>query len=209
MTQVIAGSRERVSRVQRRRFAHRRDQLASSALQTLAELGYARTSLRDIADHSEFSHGVLHYYFTDKIDLITAAVRMFKQDCVHRYDDIVDNATSADELRVEFAAAMARTLRTEAPEHRLWYDIRNQSLFEGAFRDDVLELDAGIEAMIWRVVSRHAELDGVSVHVERPVAYAMFDGLFHQSLLRFVSGDEGAVGDLEDRACALLETTTA
>ncbi|NYK22901.1 TetR/AcrR family transcriptional regulator, partial [Salmonella enterica subsp. enterica serovar Typhimurium] len=38
----------------------RRDQLAESALVTLGKLGYAKTSLRDIAQHSPFSHGVLH-----------------------------------------------------------------------------------------------------------------------------------------------------
>ena len=51
------------SRRQVDKFAARRTQLADAALQTLAELGYARTSLREIAQNSEFSHGVLHYYF--------------------------------------------------------------------------------------------------------------------------------------------------
>ena len=60
-----------VVRPRDRKSALRRDQLAESALQTLGELGYARTSLRDIAANSEFSHGVVHYYFTDKTELIT------------------------------------------------------------------------------------------------------------------------------------------
>ena len=45
------------------KFDERRDELAESALKTLGELGYARTSLREIAQNSEFSHGVVHYYF--------------------------------------------------------------------------------------------------------------------------------------------------
>ncbi|WP_278257968.1 TetR family transcriptional regulator [Nocardioides convexus] len=45
----------------------RRRALAESALRTLGELGYARSSLREIANNSEFSHGVVHYYFTDKV----------------------------------------------------------------------------------------------------------------------------------------------
>ena len=49
----------------------RRDQLAESALVTLGELGYAKTSLREIAQNSPFSHGVVHYYFDNKIELIT------------------------------------------------------------------------------------------------------------------------------------------
>ena len=49
----------------------------------------------------------------------------------------------------------------DAPMHRLWYDLRSQALFEASFRDDVLEIDATLEQMIWQVVSRYAELRGV------------------------------------------------
>src|SRR5580704_3708777 len=47
----IETNRERVSRRQVDKFAERRAQLADAALQTLAELGYARTSLREIAQN--------------------------------------------------------------------------------------------------------------------------------------------------------------
>ena len=154
-------NRERISRRQVDKFAERRAQLADAALQTLAELGYARTSLREIAQNSQFSHGVLHYYFSDKEDLITHCVRQYEAACVTRYDEIVATATSAEELKREFSAAMAQTLRTDAPMHRLWYDLRNQSLFEESFRADVLEIDQRREEMIWRVISRYAEFAGI------------------------------------------------
>src|SRR6195256_5465391 len=80
------------------KFAERRAELGEAALQTLAELGYARTSLREIAQNSEFSHGVLHYYFTDKVDLILCSVRQYKARCVKRYDEVTTTATSFDEL---------------------------------------------------------------------------------------------------------------
>ena len=84
------------------RFDERRDQLAESALLTLGELGYARASLREIAANSPFSHGVVHYYFNDKIELIVYCVRYYKQTCVHRYDGVVAEATSPDDLVVRF-----------------------------------------------------------------------------------------------------------
>ena len=111
------------------RFAERRRELADAAIQTLSELGYARTSLREIAQNSAFSHGVLHYYFADKVDLITYCVRQYKAECVKRYDAIVATATAADELCAGFGAAMAGTLRDDAALHRLWYDLRNQAQF--------------------------------------------------------------------------------
>ena len=80
------------------KVAQRRSELAAAALKTLSELGYARTSLRDIAANSEFSHGVLHYYFRDKVDLITHCVREYKAQCVTRYDQVVATSSSASEL---------------------------------------------------------------------------------------------------------------
>ena len=88
----VETSRERISRRQVDKFAERRAQLADAALQTLAELGYARTSLREIAQNSQFSHGVLHYYFSDKQDLLTHCVRQYEAACVTRYDEIVATA---------------------------------------------------------------------------------------------------------------------
>ena len=107
VTELAESPRERISRRQIDKFAERRAQLASAALQTIPQLGYARTSLREIAQNSEFSHGVLHYYFSDKEELLTACVQQYEAACVTRYDEIVAAARSAEELRREFSAAMA------------------------------------------------------------------------------------------------------
>jgi AcrR family transcriptional regulator len=187
---------ERVSRRMVDKFAARRDELAAAALQTLSELGYARTSLREIAQNSEFSHGVLHYYFTDKADLITHCVRQYKAGCVTRYDDLVAAAGDADGLAAAFGAAMAASMRDDGPMHRLWYDLRNQSMFEDWFRADAREIDASLEAMIWRVVSRYAELAGAPPGVDAATAYALLDGLFQQALHQHLTGGGPAADGL-------------
>lgn len=198
MTQQVAkpGRQKAPRRPPADKFNERRAQLANSVLKTLSELGYARTSLREIAQNSEFSHGVLHYYFTDKVDLITFGVKRYKLECATRYDGLVDAATSADQLRTGFAAAMAETLADEPHMHRLWYDLRNQSLFEDSFRADALEIDERLEAMIWRVVSRYADLLGRPCEVSSRQAYAMFDGGFQWALLRQIAGHADAVPHL-------------
>lgn len=196
---------ERISRRQVDKFAERRAQLAASALQTLSELGYARTSLREIAQNSDFSHGVLHYYFRDKSELIIHCVRLYKAECVTRYDLIMAGSSRPAELAEGFGAAMAATLRDEAQMHRLWYDMRSQSLFEASFRADVLELDHGLQQMIWRIVTRYAELSELAPAVSPEVAYALFDGLFQQGLLRHLSGDEAAAGQLRSTVVRVLD----
>ena len=209
MTEVEDRKRERIARRQVDKFAERRDQLAAAALQTLAELGYANTSLRDIAQNSAFSHGVLHYYFADKFELITYCVRQYKAECVKRYDSIVATATAQEELRAGFGAAMADTLRDDAAMHRLWYDLRNQSLFEEKFRADVADIDRSLERMIWRIVSRYAELSGDDLAVTPALAYALLDGVFQHALLRHLGGDATAAEDLRKHVQQVLPTLLA
>jgi AcrR family transcriptional regulator len=209
VTEIAERNRERVARRQVDKFAERRAELAAAALQTLAELGYARTSLRDIAQNSKFSHGVLHYYFSDKIELITYCVRQYKAECVTRYDNIVATASSPEGLRREFGAVMAGALRDDAQLHRLWYDLRNQSLFDESFRSDVGEIDRSLERMIWRIVSKHSDLAGVPPAVSSSVAYAMFDGLFQHALIRHLGGSETAADDLQAYTGRMLESLLA
>jgi AcrR family transcriptional regulator len=186
------------------KVAQRRSELAAAALKTLSEVGYARTSLRDIAANSEFSHGVLHYYFRDKVDLITHCVREYKAQCVTRYDQVVATAVTPAELAEGFLQKLAETLVNEATLHRLWYDLRGQSMFEPSFRADVAAIDLSLERMIWRVVSRYAELTGTEPQITPTAMYALFDGLFQQALLRQLAGDEAAATDLQAAVAGVL-----
>jgi AcrR family transcriptional regulator len=209
LTEVEGDKRQRIARRQVDKFGERRDQLAAAALRTLAEQGYANTSLRDIAQRSEFSHGILHYYFADKFELITYCVRQYKAGCVRRYDSIVATAVTADELRTDFGAAMAATLRADATLHRLWYDLRNQSLFEERFRTDVAEIDQSLERMIWRIVTKYAELAGKPPAVTPAVAYALADGLFQRAMIEHLSGAAAAADELTASVRQLLPSLLA
>lgn len=197
MTAAIAPKTARIPRTRVDKFAERRAELGEAALHTLASLGYARTSLREIAQNSEFSHGVLHYYFSDKLDLIVCSVRQYKSRCVTRYDQVTLDAPSYPALRDGFAQILGDTLRAEASMHRLWYDLRAQALFEEAFRADVVAIDKSLENMVWRVVARCAELAQVPLTLSPPALYALFDGLFQQALLKHLSGDETAVAQMQ------------
>jgi AcrR family transcriptional regulator len=186
------------------KFGERRRELARSALTTLAERGYAHTSLRDIANNSDFTHGVLHYYFADKNELIIFGVREYKAQCVTRYDDAVEGAVSGDDLCRRFSGAMATSLADEATLHRLWYDMRAQSYFDEGFRPAVGEIETGLEAMIWRVIKRCCEFTGRPPVLTPPVAYALFDGLFQQALFRWFDNDPKAADTLAEQVFAVL-----
>ena len=180
------------------KFDDRRMELADAALQTLAELGFARASLREIAQNSEFSHGVFHYYFVDKVDLICCAVKHYKARCVSRYDQITVTARGRDELIEGFLEKLGETLRDEAPMHRLWYELRSQALFEKAFQEDVEAIDKSLEDMVWRILARLAAFDARQPAVSPAALYALFDGLFQRHLLRQLAGDDTAAESLAE-----------
>jgi AcrR family transcriptional regulator len=178
------------------KYDRRRDELAESALTTLGAMGYAKASLREIANNSTFSHGVVHYYFQDKLELVIYSVRYYKARCVTRYDAVVSDSRTADELLDAFAAKLTQTIRDEAPMHRLWYDLRTQSMFEDQLRAAVTEIDHTLQDMIWRVVTRYAELAGRPASVDPAAAYGMLDGLFQQALLGHLAGRDGVLDGL-------------
>ena len=103
----------------------------------------------------------------------------------------------AEELVAGFLREQTATLTGEPEMHRLWYDLRNQSMFEPAFRADVAEIDLLLERMVGRVVSRYAELSGTRPRASSAAFYAVLDGLFQQALLRQLAGDPQAAADLQ------------
>jgi AcrR family transcriptional regulator len=197
---------DRATRASVDKFAARRRMLAESALTAIAERGYAQTGLRDIAQHSALSHGSLHYYFDDKDDLVALAVWNYKSECARRYDQILETSTSGAELAARFGVEMAETLRDEASLHRLWYDLRNQALFTEGFSDTIVRIDALLSDMVWAVVERFADLEGGQPAVSKDLAYALFDGLFQNSLIRHLRGDADAAAALQLEAPALLRS---
>ncbi|OAK51419.1 TetR/AcrR family transcriptional regulator [Rhodococcoides kyotonense] len=172
------------------KFAARRVELATATLITLAELGYARTSLREIAQNSSFSHGVLHYYFRDKLDLIAEAVRIYEGVCVTRYDEAVASATTAEELRQMFSTMFVTTLQSDSSLHRLWYDLRNQTRYEASLRAEVSEIEARRTDMVWNVVSRYCELRGEPARLPQQLIYLTFDGIAQQGLDNLLDGTD-------------------
>ena len=188
------------------KFNARREELAEAALQTFMELGYANTSLREIAENSRFSHGVMHYYFSDKTDLITCCVKIYKKTCVARFDSLLIEAVDHRQFMKKFLDNLAATLTDGALVHRLWYDLRLQALFEDSFRADVQEIDANLEGMIWRIVQRAGELAGKAPGQSSAFYYATFDGLFQKALLAHIAGDRNAASSLQRQVRQLLQS---
>lgn len=195
---------ERAERAAVDKFAARRRDLAESALVVIAQQGFAHTGLRDISARTDVSTGILHYYFDSKDDLIAQAIWQYKSECARRYDPILETAAAPEELISRFTDELASTLREEAELHRLWYDLRNQAMFDDGFRATILAIDELLADMVWAVVIRHAELSGRTPIIDRATAYALFDGLFLNALMGYLRGETDVLDHLRTRSGALL-----
>lgn len=172
------------------KFESRRTELAEAALSKLGQVGFAGASLREIAQDTDFSHGVFHYYFDSRDDLIACAVREYKAVCATRYDEVVASARNQSDLLEGFCAKLLDTVHQDHAAHRLWYDMRAQAMFNQALQSDVIEIDQLLEDMIWRVTTRYFSLAGLEPRATSQQAYAIFDGFFQRLLITWLATGE-------------------
>ncbi len=178
-----------------------RDELIRGALATLSDLGYAQTSLRDIAEQTGRSVGLVHYYFDDKADLIIECVRLYKTEFVEVMRSWLTPDESPELLQKRFVEGLVGTIREDAPVHRLWYDIRSQALFDPRFDEPVQAIEASLVDAVAAALERCGDASQ-----DATLAYLALDGAFRYALAGFLhgDGDEGALDVLREHAHAIL-----
>ncbi len=181
-----------------KREAKKRE-IAQSAISALKTYGYAKTTLRDIADQSDLSLGMLHYYFDDKEQLLIYCVRLYKEEFVAKMNDVLTSASSTDHLVPAFTRALAETIRNDADIHRLWYDIRGQAMFDERFQPVVTELEGMLQDLL-----RPFATEPSQAHHYQEVLYAQVDGVFRFLLQRRTGGEELSENEMQEMLAAPL-----
>ena len=192
---VIPASRSRRSPVDR--FDERRNELAESALLTLGELGYARTSLRDIASNSPFSHGVLHYYFADKLELVILQHHLL-QDAL-RAPATTRWSSSRPPRRSCSTGSRPSWSRRSSTRRRCTGSgttCASRACSTSGSARPCSGSTAALQDMIWRIVTRYSELADREVAMDPASAYGVLDGLFQAALLGHVTGNPAALPTL-------------
>lgn len=117
-----------------------RQQVLEAAVRTLAERGYAKTSVGDIARAAGMSKGAVHYHFESKHDLIAKVL----DHCAMTMRDRVRAAWEAPGEPAEKVrralGEMRRMRREELPELRVLADLMAQGLHEPAIRAQMAAL---------------------------------------------------------------------
>ena len=115
----------------------KKQQLVDSAVEALTASGYANSSLRDIASVCKVSLGTLHYYFQDKNELIVYCVKGYKSVFIDELMLFFEAVEDREQAIKGFSELLSSSIEHNASMHRLWYDIRNQAMFDERLRAEV------------------------------------------------------------------------
>ena len=72
-----------------------------------------------------------------------------------------------------------------------------------------MAIDQLLEQMIWRILTRYADLVGGTPTVDAPTAYALVDGLFEQAVVGYAEDPEKVADLLADRVKQVLPKLVA
>jgi hypothetical protein len=93
----------------------------------------------------------------------------------------LDRVTGRDDVIDALSSALAISIVKDAMTHRLWYDIRNQALFDETFRSAIAEIEAMLISMVSHMVSHAFARSGTTQMIK--VQHDLPDGVFHWQLL--------------------------
>lgn len=170
-----------------RKRESRKREIAQSAIDALKLYGYARTTLRDIAAQSDMSLGSLHYYFEDKDELLIHCVRQYKIEFVKTVGASVAGISMPRDIKTAFCKALAETIVAEAELHRMWYDIRNQAMFDQAFVPVIGDIENQLIEMMSPLAAKRSD---------KELLYVRFDGAFRYLLQFQLTGNPRSLEEM-------------
>ncbi|MGX9787795.1 TetR/AcrR family transcriptional regulator [Mycobacterium sp. MMS18-G62] len=107
-----------------------RQRIMSATMKCVAEVGYSRATIREIARQADMTSGSLYHYFPNKAELVTTTMAEFAQIAIPRLqqagqrggnfrDRLVSLLDSVDALMNDYphCAAYERAIRVESAQH--------------------------------------------------------------------------------------------
>ncbi|MGH2591566.1 MAG: TetR/AcrR family transcriptional regulator [Actinomycetota bacterium] len=166
------------------RAAETRARILEAARRVLAEDGLERFTTRRVAELAGVSHGMVHYHFTDKRELVMALLVHARRDWVEPLEELVDGPGSAEKRMRAVIAWIAEPATIETMRV-------HQSLFVLALQDDAVRERLAGEFARWRApfvalfreVGEELGLDGFDARSVGEAFAVAADGLVQQQSL--------------------------
>lgn len=134
-------------------------------------------------------------------------VEEYKAICSRRCADILGASTTSEALIRALGDVVAESAVDDQMYHRMWFDLRNQCMFDHELRRPVREVGNLLEDLISQVLERHAELVGSHREISITVAVATVDALFQQAVASATNRHPDATGNLSEGLRIMLGGT--
>ncbi|MET7465008.1 TetR/AcrR family transcriptional regulator [Nonomuraea sp. NPDC005501] len=159
----------------------RRDQIVRSAVEVIAEVGFARASLARIAQHAGISKGVISYHFAGKEELMEEVVTRVYTQIAEFVVARMEGAESATDLLRTHVLSVAEHMRSNRVQLRALGEIfTNLRAADGTPRYGVLTSDELYQALegIYRHGQERGEFRVFDVRVMAVTHQAAVDSMF-------------------------------
>jgi TetR/AcrR family fatty acid metabolism transcriptional regulator len=188
-----------------------RQQVLDAAIRALAERGYAKTSVSDIAKAAGMSKGAVHYHFESKDDLIVQVLARCGEVMRVRVAEAWQAPGEPHEKISRALREMRSSRKQGTPELRVLADLMAQGIYDPKLRKALSTLfDANREEVMRHLEQGFAELGlrpKVPLRVVPRLVLGMLDGLaLHDFFDPPSEADERVVQEaLETIALGLIE----
>jgi AcrR family transcriptional regulator len=132
----------------------RRTEIIKAFFRIVSEKGFAKATIREIAEAAGCNHGLLHHYFKDKQAIIEAsvdyAVTVYREEME---EGLAELDTATEQIRF-FIPRYLDLSRRNLEISRAWLDLYALSKNEDSVREPVQECFREARRMIAEVISR-------------------------------------------------------
>ena len=164
--------------------ARTRERILEAARGTLAEHGPDGFTTRCVSHRAGVSHGMVHYHFKDKRDLLLAVLVQARRDWIEPLEELVDGPGSAESRMRSVIAWIAQPATSDVMRVHL-------SIFVFSLADDTVRERYAAEYARWRApfvtlyrqLATELDLDGLDPKSVGEAFASAADGLVQQQVI--------------------------
>jgi DNA-binding transcriptional regulator YbjK len=117
----------------------RRKQILQALYECLAEKGHERVTIKKIAQRAGLPHGVIHYYFTDKDEIIAELIKSLQSSYYDQWEKLL-SAISGDSRKIPAAIDfLAKFMVLNPGLNRVLYNLVQMGFEKKPVRDALKE----------------------------------------------------------------------
>ncbi|NLJ74208.1 MAG: TetR/AcrR family transcriptional regulator [Firmicutes bacterium] len=155
------------------------EKILDAAYHCIAKDGYARTSLRQIAQEAGVAVSQISYHYTNKEGLLLAVVARAAQNYHEYMKGFMKEGMTPQEKGEQFITLFQEVLQTDPELFRVLYDLAGLALWSEPFRDRVRDVFAGItEQITTEVFDADVLAELGNEYSAKTLASMLFGGLF-------------------------------